>query len=234
MLVFIHGWGTTGSVWVQQLKALADQRARVLAPTLPTWEVSRLAHFLQNHPLPETVAVGWSLGGMLLVEALSRLAEKPAALVLVATPACFCQRPDYPWGQPAAAVRALRRTIRRDVKRGLLDFAGRCLAPGEADFQGDFTREFQAPSPDADLAAGLDYLLSTDLRPRLAAIRGRCFIVQGEEDRIVPPEQAEVLQRFLPGARLIRFPGAGHAPFFTQADEFNTFMGEVCREVTAS
>jgi len=233
-LVFIHGWGTTGGVWRRQLTGLENLGVKISAPTLPTWEVPWLIDYLRALPLGQSVVVGWSLGGMLLLEALSRMGDIPGAMVLVAAPASFCQRPDYPWGQPAAAVRALRRTIRTDARRGLLDFAGRCLAPQEAVFKRDFFQEFQAGDNGPHLTAGLDYLLSADLRPSLAGIRGKCFIVQGEKDAIVPPEQAEVLRRYWNGARLVRFPQAGHAPFFTRADEFNKLVEKIVREESGS
>jgi pimeloyl-[acyl-carrier protein] methyl ester esterase len=229
-LVFFHGWGAGGRIWRGQVEAFSSQGIKVLAPTLPTWEVSRLTAYLQTLPLAETVLVGWSLGGMLLVEALSRELLAPGGLTLVAASASFVQRPDYPVGQPPAAVRALRRAVRADSRGGLADFAGRCLAPGEADFQEAIFQEFIPRENGADLAAGLDYLLTADLRPRLPRIRGRCLILQGDRDAVAPPAQAEVLRRGLPDARVVKFPGAGHAPFITQAADCNEVVQNFLKE----
>jgi pimeloyl-[acyl-carrier protein] methyl ester esterase len=229
-LVFFHGWGAGGRIWRGQAEALASQGVKVLAPDLPTWEVPWLTDYLQTLPLAETVLVGWSLAGMLLVEALSREPLVPGGLVLVAASASFVQRPDYPVGQHPAAVRALRRAVRADRRRGLADFAGRCLAPGEADFQEAILQEFIPRENGADLAAGLDYLLAADLRLRLSRIRGRCLILQGDRDAVAPPAQAEVLRRGLPGAQVVKFPGAGHVPFLTQAAEFHEVINNFLRE----
>ncbi len=174
--------------------------------------------------------MGWSLGGMLLLEALSREQVIPGGLVLVATPASFCQQPDHPWGQPRALVRALRRAVREDPRRGLADFAGRCLAPSEMNFQREILQDFQPQESGADLAAGLDYLLNTDLRPRLSGISAGALIIQGDEDAIVPPGQTEFLHRNLKDARLVTMPGAGHAPFLTRAGEFNEILQNFLRE----
>ena len=127
-------------------------------------------------------------------------------------------------------MRALRRTVRQDPSRGLADFAGRCLAPGEADFQVEILENFQPREDGADLASGLDYLLNTDLRPQLAGISPGTIIIQGDEDAIVPLEQAEILSQYLKDAHLIRLPGAGHAPFVTQAEAFNKIVAEFLRE----
>lgn len=226
-LVFLHGWGATGNIWRSQREAFSGPGLTVLTPTLPVWEVPWLTDYLKKLPLAETILVGWSLGGMLLLEALAAELLEPAGLVLVATPASFCQRPDHPWGQPRSVVRALRRAVSTDSRRGLTDFAGLCLAPGEANFQEDLLADFQPRDNGADLVAGLDYLLNTDLRPQLSRVPAGVLIIQGEEDGIVPPAQTDFLGQHLKDAQMVRLPGAGHAPFFTREAEFNEVMVKI-------
>ncbi len=99
-LVLLHGWGSTGDVWQPQVTYFQD-RIRVLTPTVPVWEADWLSEYFKELPLEECVLVGWSLGGMLLVEALSgRQGGLPGGLVLVGVAPVFTRRPDYPWGQP--------------------------------------------------------------------------------------------------------------------------------------
>jgi pimeloyl-[acyl-carrier protein] methyl ester esterase len=229
-LVFLHGWGADGNIWRRQVEAFSGQGFTVLSPSFPVWEVPWLVDYLQELPLAETVLVGWSLGGMLLLEALAQKPLEPAGLVLVATPASFCQRSDHPFGQPPAVVRALRRAVRVDARRGLADFASRCLAPGEANFQGQLLQEFQPRAQGADLAAGLDYLLHADLRPRLSRVPDGALVIQGEKDAIVPPAQADLLGQHLKNAQIVRFPEAGHVPFFTRAEKFSEVIEDFLRE----
>jgi pimeloyl-ACP methyl ester carboxylesterase len=198
-----------------------------LTPTFPNWEVPWLLDYLRKLSLTETLLVGWSLGGMLLLEALMAEPLKPAGLVLVATPASFCQRPDHPYGQPKIQVRGLRRKLREDSRRVLADFACRCLAPGESQFQEEILQDFQPQENGADLAAGLDYLLHTDLRPRLSHVQARALILQGDKDDIVPPAQAEVLRDYLNDAQVAVIPGAGHAPFLTRPEKVYGLMKEM-------
>jgi pimeloyl-[acyl-carrier protein] methyl ester esterase len=229
-LVFLHGWGTDGNIWRRQVEAFSGQGFTVLAPTVPVWEASWLTGYLQELPLEETILVGWSLGGMLLLEALAQEPLEPAGWVMVATPATFCQRPNYPWGQPSSVVRALRRALRADSRRGLADFASRCLAPGEVNFQEELLPDFQPRVNGAALVSGLDYLLHTDLRPQLSRVPAGALIIQGESDAIVPPAQAGFLRQHLKEARMVKFSGAGHAPFFTRAGEFNEVIKSFLRE----
>ena len=76
-LVLFHGWGASGRVWQRQTAAFGD-RMPVLTPTVPVWEVGWFAEYLRGLDLEECLLVGWSLGGMLLVEALSPV-DGPAA-----------------------------------------------------------------------------------------------------------------------------------------------------------
>lgn len=229
-LVLLHGWGARGSIWRRQVEAFSGKEVTVKAPTIPVWEARWLSEYLQDLPLAETILVGWSLGGMLLLEALAETPGTPAGLVLVATPASFCQRPDYPWGQPRTVVRAMRRALRENSRPVLADFATRCLAPDEAGFREEMLGEFRFRENGADLAAGLDYLLETDLRPRLPRAPAEVLLVQGEQDGIVPPQQARVLQQHFKNARVVGLSGAGHAPFLTQAEAFNEILKEFLRE----
>jgi pimeloyl-[acyl-carrier protein] methyl ester esterase len=225
-LVLFHGWGASSRVWEGQAAAFGG-RLTVLTPTVPAWKADYFSDFLQELPLRECVLVGWSLGGMLLLEALSRLtAPPPAGLVLVGVAPVFTRRPDYPWGQPPAVVRAMRRTLKTNPSQVLAEFAAQCLAPGEAASISQAREAFAAPAAAGTLAAGLDYLLHQDLRPLLPQVPAGAVVIQGQEDRIVPPAQGRFLQEQLAGARLKLLAGAGHLPFLTQAAAFNRIVEE--------
>jgi pimeloyl-ACP methyl ester carboxylesterase len=118
-LVLLHGWGASGGVWQPQIEYFKGC-VKVLAPTVPAWEVSWFAAYLQSLPLKECVLLGWSLGGMLLLEALSGLnGPLHRGLVLTGVAPAFCRRPDYPWGQPPALVRAMRRAVKENPRQVL-------------------------------------------------------------------------------------------------------------------
>jgi pimeloyl-[acyl-carrier protein] methyl ester esterase len=229
-LALFHGWGASGRSWQRQVEALAG-RAAVLAPDIPAWETGWLRAYLETIPLAESVLVGWSLGGMLLLEVLATLGSPaPAGLVLVGGAASFGVRPDYPHGQPAAAMRAMRRALKGNPGRVLAQFAGSCLAPGEEAFREEVLDLFASPPHPENLAPGLDYLLQRDLRACLAHIMAGAVLIQGEQDAIVPAAQARFLAAQLPGARLHLLPNAGHVPFVTQAPAFNQILAGMLGE----
>ena len=49
-----------------------------------------------------------------------------------------------------------------------------------------------------------------DTLRRLSQIRAPTLVITGDADRLVPPQNSEVLARSIPGARLLLLPGAGH------------------------
>jgi pimeloyl-[acyl-carrier protein] methyl ester esterase len=224
-LVLLHGWGAQPHCWQRQMQELWGQEVNILTPAFPAWDPDWLADYLEALPLADTAVVGWSLGGMLLMEALSAANLKPAAVILVATPVVFCQKPDHPWGQPAAAVRAMRRGIQQNSRRVLQDFAQACLAPGETAWLSEVLPLFdpnQASS--AFLASGLDYILTRDLRPLLPSLPAGIDLIHGSQDNIVPFRQALFLHQRLPNSRLQVLAGAGHLPFVTQAQTFHAIL----------
>ncbi|MFA4901120.1 MAG: alpha/beta fold hydrolase [Desulfobaccales bacterium] len=230
-LVLFHGWGATGDVWQPQVAYFRD-RATVLTPTIPVWEPDWLSEYLSELPLKECVLVGWSLGGMLLLEALSGSRGDPiGGLVLVGVAPVFTRRPDYPWGQPPAVVRAMRRGVKDNPRQVLAEFAKQCLAPGEAGYSSQALAAFASPPADETLTTGLDYLLTHDLRPLLPGLPPGTVIIQGQEDRIVSPAQGLVLRDQHSKARLYDLPGVGHLPFLTQAAAFNRIIEECLNEV---
>ncbi|MCK9376902.1 MAG: alpha/beta hydrolase [Syntrophobacterales bacterium] len=223
-LVLFHGWGATGRVWARQAEYFQD-RLTVRAPTIPAWESDWFTEYLRGLPLQECLLVGWSLGGMLLLAALSELAPlRPAGLVLAGVAPVFTRRPDHPWGQPPAVVRAMRRGLKANQRQVLADFADQCLVVEETAFVAQAREAFAFPAPAAALAAGLDYLLQADLRPLLPGLPPGAVIIQGQADRIMDPAQGRYLAEQLPGARLHLLPGAGHLPFLTQAAAFNRIL----------
>jgi pimeloyl-[acyl-carrier protein] methyl ester esterase len=221
-IIFFHGWGADGSVWQRQVQAFQG-RFRVETPTIPTWDPNWLEEYLQDYALADCLLVGWSLGGMLLLEVLSEKRVTPGGLALVGAPPVFCSRPDHPWGQPPAAVRAMRRALKSTPQKVLQDFAGNCLSPGEAAYQVQIFPLF-AGANGSHLTTGLNYLLNRDLRPLLSGLPSAPSIIQGEQDRIVSPEQARFLHEYLPGSSLHLLPGAGHLPFWTQEARFNEII----------
>ena len=57
--------------------------------------------------------------------------------------------------------------------------------------------------------------------PRLGEIVAPTLVGAGDEDRLTPPEDGELLARLVPGARFATIPGAGHSLMLEAAPDFN-------------
>jgi len=64
-------------------------------------------------------------------------------------------------------------------------------------------------------------LYETDLSPRLEEIRVPTLGIYGQKDRIVDPEQGELLAQGAPEAELCFFDGSGHFPMLDEPERFH-------------
>ncbi len=79
----------------------------------------------------------------------------------------------------------------------------------------------RAERPDPDPVAwriGVDLLTGLDLRPILPEIPTEILLLQGNEDRIVPRRDFEILKAALPGPKAAIMPTVGHQPHMTHAE----------------
>jgi pimeloyl-[acyl-carrier protein] methyl ester esterase len=232
-LLLVHGWGMHGGIW-GDLPAPLARHFRVTTLDLPGHGRSRapfaaqsLADFtdavVELCPAP-AVWLGWSLGGLIALDAARRYPEKVARLVLVGATPKFVQAPDWPHAMPAEVFAGFAGDLIQDYRATLLRFLS--LHGGDSEQSRALLKQLRAqlfthgePQPEA-LAAGLAILEQTDLRAQLADIRVPALVVHGSHDRLAPPAAGEYLAAHLPQARLLRIEGAGHAPFLSHAAQF--------------
>jgi pimeloyl-[acyl-carrier protein] methyl ester esterase len=240
-LILVHGWGMHSGIWGDLPRRLAEH-FRVTTLDLPGHGRSSLgsAHDKRNigelMPLStftDSVAalcsapaiwLGWSLGGLIALNATLRHPLKVTQLVLVGATPKFIQAPDWPHAMPVEAFAEFIQGLTRNHRATLLRFLS--LQAGNSESTRALLKPLRAeifshgdPQPEA-LAAGLAILERTDLRARLKEIRVPALVVHGSHDRLSPPAAGEYLAAKLPHARLLHLEGAGHAPFISHVEQF--------------
>lgn len=70
-----------------------------------------------------------------------------------------------------------------------------------------------------------------ELLPRLRGLEVPALLVWGEEDRVVPPQQADLLAAALPNSRKVILDGASHASYLDQPDRFHDELVSFARSV---
>jgi pimeloyl-[acyl-carrier protein] methyl ester esterase len=234
-LVLVHGWGLHGGIWDGVVAGLRD-RFELIVPDLPGFGRSRgvplpgdafeLAALVSAVVPPRAVWVGWSLGALVAMAAALREPARVERLVLVSATPRFVRDADWRCAMDRMVMAAFHRDLSTDYRGTLQRFLSLQMGDGERGLLRSLRGElFRFGEPDGDaLVRGLEVLLNTDLRERVAAIKVPTLLIHGERDTLVPVGAAEYLAGRLPDARLERIAGAGHAPFLSDPQ---TFLGLV-------
>ena len=244
-LLLVHGWGAHGGFFAPQLEGLSD-RFRVIAvdlrghgdsriaPDAPltTAQLARdLAEFVERLDLDRVVAVGWSMGAMVLWEAwLEGARARIDRLVVEDMSPRIVNAPDWPLGlrkgfDAEAAVESARAmtadwpAYAAALARNLFAAEGRSrelVGWAEAEFLA------QEPGPLARLWADL---ADKDFRDHLGEIDAPTLMIHGG----CGPYEAETalyLERALPTAASLVFERSGHTPHLEEPDRFNRVVSE--------
>lgn len=149
------------------------------------------------------VLVGWSMGGSSALRLAAAFPEKIGGLVLVAATARMMK--DEGWaGMSERRLAALELGLRMTCGEGMFGIPEGRPNP-------------YAMDGEENLARGLDYLRTTDLRAELSALKAsgrlKCpvAVFQSERDGIVRAENAARLKEFFPQASVTMVPGTEHA-----------------------
>ncbi len=232
-IVLIHGWGMHGGIWATVARQLA-QRYRVTVVDLPGhghspmlaggFDLPRLAlTLLEEVPQPATW-VGWSLGGMVAMQAALLQPQAVTTLVSVASLPRFVRADDWPDAMPAGLLASFADQLQAHFTTTLKRFLA--LQVRGTENERELLRLIQQqiasrPQPDPEaLRLGLEILRSADLRPRLGGLDRPCHLFFGERDMLVPIATASAFAALLPQARCHTITGAGHAPFLSHSEIF--------------
>lgn len=251
-VAFLHGWGLNRQVWAQVETELGvinpDIKCQLL--DLPGYggaadidDADNLA-VLARHCLAQihapAVLVGWSLGGMVAMQAalLDKISADPKVLglQLITTAPKFVASADWSFGVDLAVFQRFSSELARDYERTLAVFlllqAGAHIgARALARTAHKAVCELPAPSARA-LQAGIDCLAKADLRPHLHKIDLPVQVVSGLRDRVAKPESSVKLAQLL-GAQLLEFD-AGHSPFMTHANGYANALNEFVQLINES
>lgn len=227
-VVFVHGWGTCGLVWEGQVTSLASHY-RVI---VPDWrgcgrtdhpadgnDIRRIADDLmeihQKLKLGQTVWVGSSLGGNVVLDLAIRNAEAVAGVVLIDSPLHW-----FADGLDPVAFSAWTASLRRDRPKVLTEMVEGWFGPNV----GADTRRWTV---DMLLRSGwfIDETLmgarTHDLRGALPHMQAPVLLLHGRHDGEVPLRIPEESAKLLPKAELHVLESAGHMPHLEVPEEIN-------------
>ncbi len=227
-LVLIHGWAMHGGIFAPLTARLATH-CRVHVVDLPGHGYSRddtrfaVADCARRiaAATPRALWLGWSLGGLVALQAARDEAVHVRGLAMIASSARFVRAPDWPHGVDAAVFGEfaveLEQRYRHAIERFLaLESMGSPHA--QQDLRELRKRVFERGEPELQaLRDGLGALDASDYRAGLALLTMPSLWIAGRRDRLVQPGAMRWASEQAPRAQYLELDG-GHAPFLEQAD----------------
>jgi pimeloyl-ACP methyl ester carboxylesterase len=214
-IVFIHGAGSNGHVWHNQVDALAARHSPI-ALDLPGHGRSAgveglksiadyadfVAAFMDALNLRRAVLAGRSMGGAIAMDLAVRRPERVEALILIATAARFSIPPDR-----IEALRAV--TMGRAPQAFVTDgYAQKTIKE-----KFEVVREGWMEQIKTDPRVRYTDILACaecDLRDSVVKIQKPTLIIAGAEDQGTTVADAELIKSKITGAKLLVVPDAAH------------------------
>lgn len=240
-LVLLHGWGLNRSIWQGVAERLASHYTLHLVD-LPGygsnngWEgqldLNTITQAVINSVPEGAIWLGWSLGGMIALNAAAEGANISRLILTAATPK-FCSASDWPAGVEPYVLEQFADELKQNHKLTLLRFlALQARGSDKAREEIRTLREslfvYGEPSPRA-LAAGLEILQYDDLRASAPHISQPVLIINGLRDSLIPVETADWFEQNLSHCTIREIVGAGHAPFLSHPDQFIAALDDFCK-----
>ena len=234
-LVLLHGIGSSGDAFADQMSALSD-RWRMLAPDAPGYGESAeppeapgidgfadaVAGLLDDAEIDRAVVLGVSWGGVIATRFALRHPERLRALVLADTSRGSGHSPET-----AEMMRHRAQQYAADPEGFVRDRAPLLVADTTSAEVVDRVVSIMAMAcrmPGYGYAAAS--LAETDHTPDLGRVDAPTLVVVGEHDRVCPPSDSRRLAEAIPGAVYAEVPDTGHLPNQERPDAFNQIVGD--------
>ena len=234
-VLFLHGLGTHGDSWLQQLAVLDPAQYRAIVPDLPGFgkspslgvdlqgkkTISALVSLLDELGLAQVDVVGLSMGGVLAQKLAVAHPGRVRRLMLASTfarlqPANMQQAGFY-------LTRAALSFLRSHKSQAKLVSKKIFPQPEHA----DLARRLEEQICQSDVTAyrsAMVFLATHNLGDALTKFGKPVLVIGGDADTTVGMERQADLASRIAGARFVVVPGAGHALAVSHAAAFNREM----------
>ncbi len=248
-VVFIHGLSGSWQNWLENIPRFALDR-RVIALDLPGFGESPMPaehisisgyarcvdELCEQLGLDTVAVVGNSMGGFVGAEMAIAFPQRVERLCLVSAAGISIvnlrREPLLAVGRILAAGGTMTAAQQRSVLRrpGLTHLTFAFVFRHPTRLARDLLLEQMQGTGKTGFLPALDALTDYDFRDRLPEIGCPTFIVWGDQDLLVPVEDADEFERLIPDARKIVFEDTGHCPMLERPEAFNAHVADFLAE----
>jgi 3-oxoadipate enol-lactonase len=244
-VLFIHGYPLNRKLWEPQLGELAST-ARILAPDLRGHGESGpgsgphlmdlLAEdcfaFIESIGIKKPFVVcGLSMGGYVTMAMLRHDPKKIAGVILTATRAAS-DSPEVKANREKAIQTALSSGSAAITETML----PKLLAPMNLADRPDLVKQAQQIMLNISIKTIVNDLIGLkeriDSSSTLLQITQPALVIHGEDDQIVPLEEARAMQKIIPNSRFVIIPQAGHLVNLEQPSLFNAAIRNFLKDLS--
>jgi len=219
-VLFLHGWGVDMTTFDPVIKRMAEHChcvaldfpgfGKTPEPDRPWTSVDFAAftrEFIQKTGLNKPVIVGHSNGGRTALRLLGDGYENVSRLVLLGA-AGLKPKPSLTRRIRTAVFKCGKAVLSLPFLKGMREKLADRLG----------SDDYKKASP--LLKRTLVNVLNEDLRPLLPNIKVPTLLVWGEADTAVPLSDARIMEKEIPNAGLVSYPGCGHYAFLQNLPNF--------------
>lgn len=245
-IVFHHGWPLSADDWDNQMLFFLAQGYRVIATDRRghgrsdqvcgghdmdhyAADVNAVIEYLD---LRNAIHIGHSTGGGQVARYIARYGQAQGrvdkAVLISSVPPLMVQTETNPGGTPIAVFDGFRQALASNRSQFYLDVASGPFygfnRAGAVISQGTIQNWWRQGMTGAALAhyEGIKAFSETDQTEDLKAITIPVLVMQGDDDQVVPYQNAAILQdKLLSDSTLIIYPGYPHGMHTTHAEVIN-------------
>ncbi len=233
-LLFLHAFPFTSEMWREQLKTFSEKHY-CIAPDLPGFGdnplppnavmfehyVDHVLNLLKELKIQKAIWCGLSMGGYLALRMYERAPELCRGLILCDTKAgADTNEGKIKRAKAINSLVASRIDFMASQWEALVGESSKTNIPLKMEFE-----ELVAKVNDRGISSGLVALATrTDTVASLSNVRVPTLIVVGEEDKVTPVSESEIMAKAIPGSQLKVIGKAGHLSHLENPKDFNKVL----------
>ena len=236
-ILFIHGYPLNHKIWQPQIDGLSDI-ARIIAPDLRGHGESQAtqgeysmdlladdcAALLDVIPISQKIVLcGLSMGGYVSLAFLRKYASRLAGLILTATRAAADSS-----DAKENRLKSINKVKNEGIEPIITGMLPNLLSPHTLSSNPALVAQvreiMQSVSPQGYIGDLMGMKNRPDSTPLLPKIDIPTLLIFGDEDQIIPLEEAKSMHSLIPASQLAIIPGAAHLLQLEKPTEFNDIV----------